>query len=214
MSESTLSTLEQQTIALAGVAQAARLVDQISKTGSYPLEFLTPSIHSLFEFEADSVEDIFGGVAGVKLGLNNLNSLLASRQADENRDLARYVFAMIYLERKFAADPAMMSVVHTRLEHASFRAEHFANHVNDLCHSVSGIYQDTLSKLRFRIKVTGSAQHLHNANNADVIRALLLAGIRSAFLWRQLGGRRWKLLWQRKQLLLTSQQLSRGLGVV
>ena len=31
--------LEQQTIALAGVAQAARLVDQISRTGSYPLEF-------------------------------------------------------------------------------------------------------------------------------------------------------------------------------
>lgn len=214
MSESTLSILEQQTIALAGVAQAARLVDQLSKTGSYPLEFLTPSIHTLFQFEADSVEDIFGGVAGVKLGLNNLNSLLASRQADENRDLARYVFAMIYLERKFAADPAMMSVVHTRLEHASFRAEHFANHVNDLCHSVSGIYQDTLSKLRFRIKVTGSAQHLHNSDNADVIRALLLAGIRSAFLWRQLGGRRWKLLWQRKQLLRTSQQLSRGLGVV
>ena len=214
MSESTLSILEQQTIALAGVAQAARLVDQISKTGSYPLEFLTPSIHSLFQFEAGSVEDIFGGVAGVKLGLNNLNSLLASRQADENRDLARYVFAMLYLERKFATDPAMMSVVHTRLEHASFRAEHFANNVNDLCHSVSGIYQDTLSKLRFRIKVTGSAQHLHNSNNADVIRALLLAGIRSAFLWRQLGGRRWKLLWQRKQLLQTSQQLSRGLGVV
>ena len=214
MSESTLSILEQQTIALAGVAQAARLVDQISKTGSYPLEFLTPSIHSLFQFEADSVEEIFGGVAGVKLGLNNLNSLLASRQADENRDLARYVFAMLYLERKFATDPAMMSVVHTRLEHASFRAEHFANNVNDLCHSVSGIYQDTLSKLRFRIKVTGSAQHLQNSNNADVIRALLLAGIRSAFLWRQLGGRRWKLLWQRKQLLRTSQQLSRGLGVV
>ena len=214
MSESTLSVLEQQTIALAGVAQAARLVDQISKTGSYPLEFLTPSIHSLFQFEAGSVEDIFGGVAGVKLGLNNLNSLLASRQADENRDLARYVFAMLYLERKFATDPAMMSVVHTRLEHASFRAEHFANNVNDLCHSVSGIYQDTLSQLKFRIKVNGSAQHLQNAQNADMIRALLLTGIRSAFLWRQLGGRRWRLVVQRKRLLHASQNLSRGLGVV
>jgi high frequency lysogenization protein len=37
MSESKLSNLEQQTVALAGVAQAARMVDQISKTGSYPL---------------------------------------------------------------------------------------------------------------------------------------------------------------------------------
>lgn len=208
------SALDQQAIALAGVAQAARLVDQISRTGTYPLEFLEASIHSLFAFDAKDPADIFGGLAGVKLGLNNLSSLLASRQADENRDLVRYVFSMLYLERKFAADPDMMSVVRARLEHASFRAEHFANHVNDVCHSVSGIYQDTLSKLKFRIKVTGSAQHLQDQKNADIIRALLLAGLRSAFMWRQLGGRRWKLLVQRRRLLQASQNLSRGLGVV
>ena len=214
MSASKLSNLEQQTVALAGVAQAARMVDQISKTGSYPLEFLEPSVHSLFEFEADSVEDVFGGLPGVKLGLHNLSSLLASRQAQENHDVVRYVFSLLYLERKFAANREMMSVVHSRLEHASFRAEHFANHVHDLCHSVSGVYQDTLSHLKFRIKVNGSAQHLQNTQNADVIRTLLLAGIRSAFLWRQLGGRRWKLVVQRKQLLKASQNLSRGLGSV
>ncbi len=214
MDERTLSPLEQQTLALAGVVQAARLVDQVSKTGTYPLEFLEASIRSLFTFDAASVEAVYGGVPRVKLGLNNLSSMLASRQADENRDLVRYVFAMLYLERKFAADSAMMSVVHNRLQHASFRAEHFANHIHELCHGISGIYQDTLSTLKFRIKVTGSAQHLQNPQHADVIRALLLAGIRSAFLWRQLGGRRWKLLGQRRRLLHTAQQLSRGLGLV
>lgn len=214
MNDRPLSRLEQQAIALAGVAQVARLVDQISKTGSYPLEFLESSIHSLFEFDADSVDKVYGGLPGVKLGLHNLSSLLASRQSEENRDVVRYVFSMLYLERRFAGNADMMSVVHSRLEHASFRAEHFAGHVNEVCHSVSGIYQDTLSKLQFRIKVSGSAQHLQNSQNADVIRALLLSGIRSAFLWRQLGGRRWKLVLQRKQLLSASQNLSRGLGVV
>jgi high frequency lysogenization protein len=208
------SNLEQQAIALAGVAQAARLVDQISRTGSYPLEFLEPSIHSLFSFEAESVEEIFGGIAGVKLGLHNLCSLLASRDAEEQRDVVRYVFNILYLERKFAADGAMMSVVRSRLEHASFRAEHFAGHVQEICHSVAGIYQDTLSQQKFRIKVTGSAQHLQDSRNADIIRALLLAGVRSAFLWRQLGGRRWKLLLQRRKLLGLAQNLSRELGVV
>ncbi|MAT92814.1 MAG: lysogenization regulator HflD [Halioglobus sp.] len=209
-----MSTLERQALALAGVAQAARLVDQISRTGSYPLEFLEPTVHSLFEFEADSVEDVFGGVPGVKLGLHNLSMLLANRQAEENRDVVRYVFGLLYLERKFSTNPEMMSVVRSRLEHASFRAEHFAGHVHELCHSISGIYQDTLSHLTFRIKVTGSAQHLQNPQNADLIRALLLAGIRSAYLWRQLGGRRWKLLLQRRKLLRAAQNLSRGLGVV
>jgi high frequency lysogenization protein len=209
-----LNALQQQTLALAGVAQAARLVDQVSKTGGYPIEFLEPSIHSLFEFEAQDVSAIYGGVPGVRLGLNNLAAMLSDRQAQEHRDVTRYVFSLLYLERKFAASPEMMSVVHSRLEHASFRAEHFAGHVNDICHSVSGIYQDTLSKLRFRIKVTGSAQHLQNEQNADIIRALLLAGIRSAFLWRQLGGRRWRLLFQRKRILQASQQLSRDSSLV
>ena len=214
MNDRTLTSLEQQTIALAGVAQVARLVDQVSRTGSYPIEFLEPTIHSLFEFDASSVDSVFGGLAGVKLGLHNLSNLLASRQSQENREMVRYVFSILYLERKFAADPQMMSVVHSRLEHASFRAEHFANHVQETCHSVSGIYQDTLSNLKFRIKVSGSAQHLQDKENADIIRALLLAGIRSAYLWRQLGGRRWKLVLKRKAMLEASQNLSRGLGVV
>ena len=214
MSGREYSRLEQQVIALAGVAQAARLVDQVSKTGNYPLEFLEPSLHSLFDFEPASAADIYGGVPGVKLGLHNLSSLLANRNAEESREVVRYVFALLYLERKFSANAGMMSVVRSRLEHASFRAEHFATHVNEICHSVSGIYQDTLSKQRFRIKVTGSAQHLQNEKNADIIRALLLAGVRAAFMWRQLGGRRWRLLLQRKKLLAVAQNLSRELGVV
>ena len=214
MSTSELSILEQQVIALAGVAQAARLVDQISRTGSYPVEFLEPSIHSLFVFDPESIQDIFGGVPGVKLGLHNLSSILADKNAQENHEIVRYLFSMIYLERKFAADTEMMAVVHTRLEHTSFRAEHFSSNVNELCHSISGIYQDTLSQQRFRIKVSGSAEHLQNPKNADIIRALLLAGVRAAFVWRQLGGHRWRLLMQRRKLLKASQNLSRGLGVV
>jgi len=214
MNERQLSNLEQQTIALAGVAQAARLVDQISKTGSYPTEFLEPSIHSLFAFEASSVADVYGGISGVKLGLHNLSSLLASKKDTENHDIARYVFGLLYLERKFSTNPEMMSVVHSRLEHTSFKAEHFSGNINELCRSVSGIYEDTLSGLKFRIKVTGSATHLHNAQNADVIRAALLSGVRAAYLWRQLGGRRWKLLLHRKKLLRASQNLSRDLGVI
>ena len=46
-----MTRLEDQVLALAGVVQAARLVDQVSRTGSYPEEFLAPLINSLFVFE-------------------------------------------------------------------------------------------------------------------------------------------------------------------
>lgn len=209
-----MSRIREQTIALAGVAQAARLVDQISRTGSYPLEFLESSVHSLFVFELDNAEDIFGGLPGVRLGLQNLCALLANQREQEQRDVVRYFFNILNLERRFAADEQLREVVRSRLTHAGFRAEHFANHVAEVCHSVSGIYQDTFSKLPQRIKVLGSAQHLENRQNADIVRSLLLAGIRSAYLWRQLEGRRWKLAMQRRTMLQSAQQLSRGLSLV
>jgi high frequency lysogenization protein len=47
--------------------------------------------------------------------------------------------------------------------------------------------------------VSGESQHLSNPDQANKIRALLLAGMRSAVLWAQLGGSRWQiLLWRRR----------------
>ena len=209
-----MKRIDEQVLALAGVVQVARLVDQISRTGSYPDEFLAPSINSLFKFDAESTAEIYGGISGVKLGLHNLAALLASTNEPESRDILRYVFGVLHLEKRFSAHPDMPAVVRSRLEHTQFRSEYFSTHVQEVCHSLSGVYQDTISTFKYRIKVTGSMQQLQNPNNADVIRALLLAGIRSAVLWRQLGGRRWRLLTQRRRLLQVAHDLSRTLGSV
>jgi CII-binding regulator of phage lambda lysogenization HflD len=58
---------------------------------------------------------------------------------------------------------------------------------------LAALYQDTISRLTMRIHVKGVPEHLRKQAVADKIRALLLAGIRSALLWHQLGGRRWHL---------------------
>lgn len=209
-----MTQTEDQVLALAGVVQVARLVDQVSRTGSYPAEFLQPMINSLFKFDADSVADVYGGISGVKLGLHNLASMLASREEPDGRDMVRYVFGMLALERRFTADQEMAAIVRSRLEHTQFRSEHFATHVQEVCHSLSGIYQDTISTFKYRIRVSGSMQQLQNPANSDLIRALLLAGIRSAVLWHQMGGRRWRLMAQRRKYLGIAQNLSRQLGSV
>ena len=204
-----MSITEEQVLALAGVVQAARLVDQISRTGNYPEDSLAATINSLFEFEPEHTADVYGGVEGVRLGLANLASLMNNREEAESAPMLRYVFGMLQLERKFSANPDMVAVVRSRLEHTQFKSEYFTSHVQEVCHSLSGLYQDTISTFQFRIKVTGSAQQLQNPNNADLVRALLLAGIRSAFLWRQLGGRRWKLLLWRGKVLRMAQDMNR-----
>jgi high frequency lysogenization protein len=53
----------------------------------------------------------------------------------------------------------------------------------------------------------GEKHILQNPVNANKIRALLLAAIRSTVLWRQKGGKRWHFLWSRNKILRTAKQL-------
>lgn len=205
--------LKEQTLALAGVAQAARIVDQLSRTGTYPIDYLEASLHSLFSFDAENVEGVFGNIQGVKLGLQNLAAGLAPGDDDTMGSMMRYFLSILHLEGKFAGRPDLQEVVHSRLQHSSYKAAHFSSQSQEICHSVAAVYSDTLSTLSFRIKISGSAQHLQSEANAEMIRALLLAGVRSAFLWRQLGGRRWKLTFQRGRIRATALELCRELGI-
>jgi high frequency lysogenization protein len=68
-------------------------------------------------------------------------------------------------------------------------------------------YSQTISTLSPRIMVSGENNQLKNPENANRVRALLLAGIRSAVLWRQCGGRQWHLLLQRRKLIESARQL-------
>lgn len=205
--------LEQQTLALAGVAQAARIVDLAAKTGSWPEPFVEASIHSLFCFEPEAVDMVFGTPQGIRLGLEQLSACLRMNQDSAAADTLRYTMAMLQLERKFSARDDMQSVIHSRLKHTAYKAENFSSDIRGLSANISAIYQDTLSHLSYRIKVTGSAQHLNNPQVADLVRAVLLCGVRAAFLWRQLGGNRFRLMWYRGAMRETAARLALELGV-
>jgi high frequency lysogenization protein len=57
--------------------------------------------------------------------------------------------------------------------------------------------------------VNGEHVHLTRKENADRIRALLLAGLRAAVLWRQSGGGRLLMLLRYKKLIAEAQRLLR-----
>ena len=205
--------IEQQTLALAGVAQAARIVDLAAKTGSWPEPFVEASIHSLFCFEPEAVESVFGTPQGIRLGLEQLSTCLRMNQDPAAADTLRYTMAMLQLERRFATREDMQSIIRSRLKHTAYKAENFSNDIRGLSANISAIYQDTLSHLSYRIKVTGSAQHLNTPQVADVVRTVLLCGVRAAFLWRQLGGNRFRLMWHRGTIRETAARMALELGV-
>jgi high frequency lysogenization protein len=206
------TVIEQRTLALAGVAQAARIVDLAAKTGSWPTPFVEASIHSLFCFEPEAVDAVFGTPQGIRLGLEQLSACLSLSQDESAAQTLRYTLAMLQLEKRFAKRDDLLSIVHARLKHAAYSADNFSNNINTINSNIASIYQDTLSTLSYRIKVTGSAQHLNSPHVADLVRALLLCGVRAAFLWRQLGGSRLKLMLSRGEIRDTAARLARDVS--
>lgn len=190
-----------QALALAGVFQAANLVEKVAKTGQAPEDALITSLSSILNTSPNSVADVYEGASGVMLGLRVLRSVLQKEASSMQTDTIRYALTLLHLERKLSKNPAMLTEIGSRLDKIKDQVNHFAVTHENIIAAFASLYQDTISTFRTRIQVTGEMRHLQQQVNADKIRACLLAGIRAAMLWHQTGGSRWQLLLSRSKLL-------------
>ena len=126
---------------------------------------------------------------------------------DIQPDVMRYALSIIHLESRLRKNHDMMNQLGNNIQSSLRQAEHFHLTHESVIGGLADTYQKTLSTLSFRIKVTGNPQVLQNSLNANKVRALLLAGVRGAILWRQVGGRRWHLLFNRKRYMKDAQGL-------
>ena len=188
-------------LALSGAFQASELVRQAACHGTWSGYAATACLNSLFKLEADSTADIYGGKEHMKLGVE---TMLAVLQGEERYvDSLRYVVGLLQVERKFRRAGKMQRQVGQRLEEISTLGGELEQHERqDLqAHEISELYSGTISQLSPRIVVNGKPQYLQNQRTVDWVRTLLLAGLRSATLWQQLGGGRFELMFGRKTII-------------
>jgi len=186
-----MNTLDEQLIALGAVFEAATLVDRIARTGQVPNASLGCMLGSLLARNPETTLEIYGGDdLNLRDGYRALVGALERDSSALQREPLRYALAMIGLERQLDKRDDMLQVIGSRLDQIQQQVEHFGITHENVVASFGGLYQDTLSTFRQRIQVQGDMRHLQQTDNAAKIRALLLSGIRSARLWRQLGGHR------------------------
>jgi high frequency lysogenization protein len=185
-------------IALAGVLQAADLVRGIARRGQARMEDVDTCLASLLKIDATSSIDIYGDLHRLRPGLRLLEQQLGN---PSDIELTRYAIALLGLERKLSRRPDLLKAIGASLEEIIQNLPHFPiNHSNTIAR-FADLYLRNISTLSPRIMVNGVQTHLSNPENANRIRALLLAGIRAATLWRQSGGSRLILLLRRNLLL-------------
>jgi high frequency lysogenization protein len=188
------------TLALAGIFQATALVEQLAKTGYVPPEAYKCSIESILNMNPVNTLDVYGNTTeNLRVGLETMRELLQPN-SKKYRDALRYGLGVLHLQKKLAGRKDMLKVIGSRLTQIGQQAAHFDSVHENVIGNMGGLYSETLSTFRFRIQVNGDYNYLQQQRIANQIRALLLSAVRSAMLWRQVGGNRWQLLLNRKQL--------------
>jgi high frequency lysogenization protein len=194
-----LNTITNQTIALAGIAQAATLVDQLATTGKASVSAMEASIGSVLKIDSDSVIDVYGGLPGIKLGLEQLQIQMTGYKIASPQQ-ARYAASLVFLQNQLSGKKDMLKTLQIGITKAQNQAEHFGILHENVMASLGDLYHSTISTLQPRVMVNGEPDFLSRPDIANKIRAILLSGIRSAILWRQCGGTRWKFLFYRKKI--------------
>lgn len=191
--------MEPRVYALAGLAQALKQVRRIAETGQAEAAVLKTALDSVFRIDADSPDAVYDGVESLQPGLRLVQEYLGSRGQDDL--LPRLALSVSQLERRFVRDASVAQRVHDGILAAQPAAAQLGSTHPDVLAELGSLYADTVSQLRPRVLVQGNPHYLGQADIVAEIRAVLLASLRSAVLWRQMGGSPWDLLLRRREML-------------
>ncbi len=124
------------------------------------------------------------------------------RNQAQDEVLPRLALAVLQLERRFVRDPATVTAVLAGIRKAAHQAQTLDDSGHpDVLSTLGVLYADTISHLKPRVMVQGNPHYLGQAGVVDEIRALLLAAVRSAVLWRQMGGNLWDFLFGKRAMI-------------
>lgn len=201
-----ITTIDNRTVALAGIFQAVQLCKDLASNGSCDQDDLAATLRSILTLSADRVIDAYGGsTRGLHHGLRILKSQLAGNEESRDLDIARYALALIQLGTNIQRDESTIEQLRIGIS----RAQALDFEITDptMISNFANLYRSSISHLSPRIMVSGDPSHLNDNTTASTIRAALLGGLRSVVLWRQCGGTRPGLLLQRGQYVREADRL-------
>ncbi len=191
--------MSDRVLALAGLVQALKQVRRVADTGQADASVLSTALDSVFRIDAETPDAVYGGASALRPGLLLLREYFGNQNKDEA--LPKLALAVLQIERRFVRDGAMAQQVHDGILATAPLAERLGSMHPDVLAALGKLYADTVSQLRPKVMVQGNPHYLGQADIVSEIRAVLLAALRSAVLWRQMGGNLFEFLLSRKQML-------------
>lgn len=187
-----------QALALAAAFQAISVVIDIARHGRTNTALVRGCLQGLvLPYHADMAS--LYGADQLRPGLIALQAQLTHPQ---DADFTRYAVVLLHLESRLRRQPDRLQGIAVGLERVRRQVEYFGgSDSGPVIAALAHLYSEHVSTLRPRILVTGERTYLEQAQNAELIRALLLAALRALSFWRQHGGSRLGLILRRRRVL-------------
>ena len=195
-------SMSDQTLAFAGMLQTGELVRQVATSGMCSQHAAEASIASIFNMAPETTAEVYGGAGGARMGLRVAVELFSGRARQDSLHALNYAMALGKLAGRLRKDRDRQSELGRELELVEPAWREADSGLDEsVVTQLADAYQRHVSTLDLRITVNGRPEYLKQSEKVSLIRALLLAGLRSGMLWQQLGGRHWRLVFQRKRML-------------
>ena len=204
----TFAMNEERVLALAGLFQACVLAQELANEGRCDETAMEAGVASVFRIDAPSVVGVFGNISNLRLGLRQLIGQLDGNERD--MAITRMVVTVMRLERSLASRPELLTTLQQGIVAAQRQVEHFGQDSSQVTGRLAELYASTLSTLKPRVMVSGNPLQLQLPAVVEKVRTNLLAAVRSAVLWRQVGGRQWQLLLYRRRCSMLARGLLTG----
>lgn len=196
----------QQTLALAGVCQACYLVQTIARRGSVADDELSIMLNSVLNTSPEDTQAVYSGEANLIKGLKIIREQLGNNSHVKDPELTRYVLSALTLERKLMKSAKGLQKLSVQINAIENKLTHYELTHDLVVEGFAQAYKEVISPLGPRIKVLGNPNLLQQRLVQNKVRALLLSAIRSAVLWRQLGGQRRNIVIRRQKWVHFAEQ--------
>ncbi|MCO7187322.1 MULTISPECIES: high frequency lysogenization protein HflD [unclassified Pseudoalteromonas] len=191
-------------IPLAAMCQVAKLVQKCARYGTFNNHETASLLRSITITSPKNPQDVYEDPDAVKQGCRALVDQL-SAQGEKDVEMVKYVGSLMQLERALSANSKAMAELGKRIEQLDRQLQHFDIGDEQIVAALADIYSQVVSPVGPKIQIFGKPELLKQSHVQHQIRALLLAGIRSAVLWRQLGGKRRQFFFAKKKIIAAAQ---------
>ena len=185
-------------IALSALVQSAYIVNRLATSEHVTNEESKILLKSIYKTDTFDSILIYENKRNIVEGLNILKDILIGKNDIFLINIQKYALSMMLIQKNISKISDLQDLIRKKIDNYEENSM-MATNFDDLIKYSENIYKEYIAIIRPKVVISGKKEYLEK--NSSLIRALLLSGIRAAFLWSYHGGSKWQLMFRRSEIL-------------